>query len=652
MGIRVSNLLMMRLHDKEELDANKCSQPVLHRSSLSLCWKGIDMTKTSWVEVCVSDFEQSVTWFERVLGFRIVARDANEYAELSRGETTIQLGAEDAPYWKTERPHLLPPGQRGSGVEIVLIVDNVEEVYHQAQQAGADIVRPLADYPWHMRQFWVRHPDGYLIRPAQRILSVNPATYRRQIAEVFEGNTTHITQELLAVKQAVDQLARQGDMLGAITIYEMLVTEIFERSHLYYEYDETRYDDYYEEEEYYPEEEGLEEFVGECIEAIGSYLADEQTDRVAREKIIAVLLAIYRRDVQAAESHGFAACAVEQLVRNTTLLERQTIAEWIRAALADEEQGITGSVRQTYGRFWLDILKETLDDDAYLRISRETERTADLVDRLLALGRIDEAIQETRSVDDSSLLRLADLFIQHGQDAVAERLVKARISSPVRPARDVAGLVLHGQAGRAGEEQPDWRVLEWLQNYYRDRDNHDAELEIAETLFRTQPSLKRYQELRVLSGWLDRWEDLRRDLLDFLEQARNTSLLIRIALDEGDIDQALRRLQGIAKKDGYGYTYTDLFGYYGFSDVAFEVARAAEETRPHAAIEIYRQFAERLIAMRDRKRYELASNYLVKVRTLYEKLGEGEEWTRYITALREQNRNLRALKEELAKAGL
>jgi len=39
------------------------------------------------------------------------------------------------------------------------------------------------------------------------------------------------------------------------------------------------------------------------------------------------------------------------------------------------------------------------------------------------------------------------------------------------------------------------------------------------------------------------------------------------------------------------------------------------------------------------------------VRALYEKLGEGEAWTTYITALRDQSRNLIALKEELAKAG-
>src|SRR5690348_13935552 len=103
------------------------------------------MSKTSWIEICVSDFEQSITWFEEVLGFRLIARDANEYAELARGETTIQLAADDAAYWASERARLLPPRQRGSGVEIVLLVDDVEAVYRQARQAKAEIVRELAD---------------------------------------------------------------------------------------------------------------------------------------------------------------------------------------------------------------------------------------------------------------------------------------------------------------------------------------------------------------------------------------------------------------------------------------------------------------------------------------------------------------------------
>ena len=470
------------------------------------------MDKTSWVELCVSNFEQSIQWFENVLGFRVVARDEDEYVELSRGETSIQLATDKSPYWESERPRLLPPGQRGSGVEIVLLVDNVEAVYRQAQSARADIARPLADYPWHMRQFWVRHPDGYLIRPAQKILSVNPATYRRQVAEAFQRDTPRITQELLAVKKTADSLAQQGDFLGAATIYETLVTEIFEQSHLYDD-EEAEYDDYYEEEGYfYPEEEGLDELVRECIEALGNYLADKRADRVAREKIIEVLFEIYQHDLHTYSSLGldFYSSASDKLVRYTTPLERRTIAEWIRDVLTDEEEEIPASRRQAYGKFLLDLEKDTLDDEAYLRICRETGRTSDLVDRLLTLGRIDEAARETQRVDDLAFLGLVNLFIQHGQDAVAERMVRARI-----------------------KEKPALHLLEWLQKYYRDRGNHVAELEIAETLFRTQPYLRRYQELRDLAGQLGRWEPLRSELLAFLEQTSNTTLFIQVALDEG-----------------------------------------------------------------------------------------------------------------------
>jgi hypothetical protein len=133
--------------------------------------------------------------------------------------------------------------------------------------------------------------------------------------------------------------------------------------------------------------------------------------------------------------------------------------------------------------------------------------------------------------------------------------------------------------------------------------------------------------------------------------------LIEIALDEGDIDKALKLLKEMAKKDRYGYIYPSTAGYgygYGYDDttIDLDVAKAAEETRPHEAIQLYQQRAERLIAMRERKNYQAACTYLAKARALYQQLGESETWTSYIATLREQNRNLRALKEELTKAGL
>jgi uncharacterized Zn finger protein len=108
----------------------------------------------------------------------------------------------------------------------------------------------------------------------------------------------------------------------------------------------------------------------------------------------------------------------------------------------------------------------------------------------------------------------------------------------------------------------------------------------------------------------------------------------------------LELLRKTAQKDNYGYTYTYSYSHYGYGNIALEVARAAGETRPREAIELYRQHAERLIAQRGRQNYQEACTYLAKMRALYEKLGEGEARTSHIMALREQNRNLRDLKEE------
>lgn len=586
------------------------------------------MTKTSWVEICVSNFEQSITWFENVLGFHVVAREEDEYAELRRDETFIQLASDHAPYWESERPHLLPPGQRGSGVEIVLLVDDVDAVYHQAQQAHADIARPLAGYPWHMRQFWVRHPDGYLIRPAQRLLSVKPDVYLRQITDAFRQNKPEIVQELIPIKHTADNLARQQDYLGAASIYEVLVMEIFDRSHLYSaeeeEYDD--YDEYYEEERYHLEEEGLGDFVRECIDALGNCLANEQADRVARDTIIQVLLAIYEHDMETG-SIGLADKVAHLLVSNTTPLERQTIADWIHDLLAEEAEEISAADRQIYGGFLLELGKDTLDDETYLQICRETRRIYDLIHRLLELKRVDEAIKEAEQVSDTELLNIAHIFTEHGQDKIAEQIVQERV-----------------------QKTKDRHLLEWLKKYYQTRENYAAALGIAEEMFRTYPNRAGYKEIGQLARQAGRWDTLRPQLLDFLNKSQNTSLLIYIAIDEGEIDKALELVKSELKP---GRIYGSWYGSgYGYSNIALDVAKAAEETRLHAAIEIYQQHVEWLIALKERKHYQEACKYLVKMRALYEKLGENEVWKNYITTLRERNRHLPALRDEMAKAKL
>jgi uncharacterized Zn finger protein len=61
---------------------------------------------------------------------------------------------------------------------------------------------------------------------------------------------------------------------------------------------------------------------------------------------------------------------------------------------------------------------------------------------------------------------------------------------------------------------------------------------------------------------------------------------------------------------------------------------------------------ERLIAARSRESYQQAAGYLKRVKLLYEKQGRAAEWHTYITNLRNSNKSLRALKEELEKHDL
>ncbi len=51
----------------------------------------------------------------------------------------------------------------GSGTEVPDIsveVDNVDAVYARAEEAGFEIIYPLANEPWGVRRFYVRDPEG------------------------------------------------------------------------------------------------------------------------------------------------------------------------------------------------------------------------------------------------------------------------------------------------------------------------------------------------------------------------------------------------------------------------------------------------------------------------------------------------------------
>src|SRR5207248_800535 len=108
-----------------------------------------------------------------------------------------------------------------------------------------------------------------------------------------------------------------------------------------------------------------------------------------------------------------------ELLQHTTSKEKRMLADWVRTVL-NEIQGTEMRDdwhRKRYGGLLLALEGETLDDETFLRIGRETHRVYEVVNRLLERGRVDEAVKDAEQVRDWDLLKLADLFIQYGQDA-------------------------------------------------------------------------------------------------------------------------------------------------------------------------------------------------------------------------------------------
>jgi uncharacterized Zn finger protein len=449
--------------------------------------------------------------------------------------------------------------------------------------------------------------EAPLPTPGKRRVAVRRDTYRRQAAAVFRRGgydwraESGIADELSAIAEIGNGFVVQENYASAAAVYSEVSAEVLENYEMFHD-----------------EEGELAGVVYDSVAGLGYCLAGEHEDTATRATVLEALFAAYRFDLESG-GIGLADEVPGLILEHATPAEQRTVACWVQEALPQGTESTEGWRRQTYGGFLLSLEADTLDDEAYLRLCRETGRTDDLVDRLLALQRLDQATSAAAGAGDYELLGLADIFVQHEHGGVAERLMLERRKTTT-----------------------DTRILVWLKNHYQRLGKPIAACELAEGILRLSPSLDAYKEVRQLAGALGHWTGLRPALLDFVRDRQRSDLLIRIHLDEGEIDAALETL-GSRPSPAYDYSGQHL---------SLEVAEAAEDTRPEAARAIYQQQAERLIVHRGRNNYRDACHMLAKARGLYERAGESEAWATYIAALRERTRNLRALKEELTSAKL
>nr|WP_297784935.1 VOC family protein [uncultured Allomuricauda sp.] len=117
------------------------------------------------MELFTSDMKKSVDFYTKVLGFTMEGTEINmSYQPVRKGNVVIGIG----PIRKLSKNHHfnpdLKPINKGYGVEIVLEVADIKEVYEQVKASGYSIHEPLTYQNWGLEDFRLVDPDGYYLR--------------------------------------------------------------------------------------------------------------------------------------------------------------------------------------------------------------------------------------------------------------------------------------------------------------------------------------------------------------------------------------------------------------------------------------------------------------------------------------------------------
>ena len=104
--------------------------------------------------LAVHDIRKSADFYVRMLGFRIV-REPPGWIFVAKDSCMIMLG---------ECPNDMPASELGCHSYFAYLrVENADSYYQHMKAQGADLLSPIEDKPWGMRQFTVRSPDGHRI---------------------------------------------------------------------------------------------------------------------------------------------------------------------------------------------------------------------------------------------------------------------------------------------------------------------------------------------------------------------------------------------------------------------------------------------------------------------------------------------------------
>lgn len=116
------------------------------------------------LELFIESVEQSVEFYRDILGFDVPKELIDTYVSIRKGD--VILGLEEMKHLPQHHPLKISNSsqQAGLGVEIVLEVEDVHDMYNKVVATGYPIETQLTKRPWGLEDFRLVDPDGYYLR--------------------------------------------------------------------------------------------------------------------------------------------------------------------------------------------------------------------------------------------------------------------------------------------------------------------------------------------------------------------------------------------------------------------------------------------------------------------------------------------------------
>lgn len=105
--------------------------------------------------LAVPDLERSAAYYRDVLGFSVREVGDPGWRFFVRDNIIVMAG---------ECPNAIPPTELGDHSYFGYIdVADIDEWFEEVESKGAELLKPLRDEPWGMREFGIRTIDGHRI---------------------------------------------------------------------------------------------------------------------------------------------------------------------------------------------------------------------------------------------------------------------------------------------------------------------------------------------------------------------------------------------------------------------------------------------------------------------------------------------------------